>query len=193
MGPGRKTGCDAAAEGAPGPHGGYRGAPGRRIGTPRKRGPCRLPGRAAGQESLRHDGSRQRQACSRPAAPGARPGRSDRGGGGATAGEAEYDHSILRIHQTAALRIKLHAYESMEKATSRAYGRTAAQCRDGFRVWQNANAEPDPDCGQAMRPQARGMRTELHPETAVEMASGSGGCRRAERSAASPGVLLLCS
>ena len=89
--------------------------------------------------------------------------------------------------------MKLHTYESMEKATRRAYGRTAAQCRDGFRVWQYANAEPDPDCGQAMRPQARGDARMLHPETAGEMASGSGGCWRAERSAASPGVLLLCS
>ena len=38
-----------------------------RRGAPRKRGPRRLPGRAAGQESLRHDGHRQRLACSRPA------------------------------------------------------------------------------------------------------------------------------
>ena len=38
-----------------------------RRGAPRKRGPRRLPGRAAGQESLRHDGHRQRLAGRRPA------------------------------------------------------------------------------------------------------------------------------
>ena len=54
-GPGRKTGCDAPAEGAAGPQRGHCGAPGRRRGTPRKRGPRRLPTRATGRESLRHD------------------------------------------------------------------------------------------------------------------------------------------
>ena len=54
-GPGRKTGCDAPAEGAAGPQRGHCGAPGRRRGAPRKRGPRRLPARASGRESLRHD------------------------------------------------------------------------------------------------------------------------------------------
>ena len=37
VGPGRKTGCAAGAEGAPGPHSDQGGTPGRRRGTPRKR------------------------------------------------------------------------------------------------------------------------------------------------------------
>ena len=125
--------------------------------------------------------------------PGASSGRSDRAGGGATDGEAEYGSMPLRIMWTAALWTQPHADMRLEKATSRAYGSTAAQCRDGFRVWQYANAEPEPDCGQAMRPQARGMRTEPHPEIKLEKASGLCGGWRAQRSGASPGVFLLFS
>ena len=100
---------------------------------------------------------------------------------------------LLRIMQIATLATQPHDNTRLEKDTSRAYGRTAAQCRDGFRVWQNANAEPEPDCGQAMRPQARGMRTEPHPEIKLEKASGLCGGWRAQRSGASPGVFLLFS
>ncbi len=57
-----------------------------RRGTPRKRGPRRLPGRTAGRESLRHDRYRPRRRGDDRRS-GAETGRSDRDGGGATDGE----------------------------------------------------------------------------------------------------------
>ena len=73
-----------------------------RRGAPRKLGPCRLPDRAAGQESLRHAHAGKRRAA--PAAgPSWRQGRGARDSGGATAGEAVYGSMLLRIMQIAAL------------------------------------------------------------------------------------------
>ena len=117
--------CDIQAEGAPGPHGGYRGAPGRRIGTPRKRGPCRLPGRAAGRESLRHDGSRQRQACRPTCGP-----ERDRAG-------ATEEAAARQPAKTDRKRNKQRATGAQPPTrTGAAFGRGTRPMRNRNRVWQ---------------------------------------------------------
>ena len=182
-GPGRRAGCGADAEGAPGPHGGCRAAPESRRGAPRKQGPRRPAGprRRAREPAPRPF----RQPCASAACGAERglgqacPGRRRR----ACRRSQAWDHAPADKEDW---QRRGHSRMIIQDRKRRQAGPTGAQPPNAGQFPRLAECQCGTGSGlwQAMRPQARGMRTEPHPEIRLEKASGLCGGWRAEHSGA---------